>query len=132
MLIKRDTVRFMTPPFGRYAAEEQRLEGEFRFTHSRLIENAEEVALYRGEEIEKNIIERAYFSLMKHTNRIFKVRLWHGMVEDGIIKWVWGSLGLCICALPVFFKVPGVTDTSMGGRTQSFITNVRPHPCDLR
>lgn len=35
-------VRFLTPSFGRYAAEEQRLEGEFRFAHSRLIENAEE------------------------------------------------------------------------------------------
>lgn len=35
-------VRFMTPSFGRYAAEEQKLEGEFRFAHSRLIENAEE------------------------------------------------------------------------------------------
>ena len=68
-------VRFLTPAFGRYAAEEQRLEGEFRFAHSRLIENAEEsewpartraflradvclVALYNGQETEKNIIER--------------------------------------------------------------------------
>ena len=38
------TVRYLTPAFGRYAAEEQRLEGEFRFAHSRLIENNEESA----------------------------------------------------------------------------------------
>ena len=40
------TVRYLTPAFGRYAAEEQRLEGEFRFAHSRLIENNEESAFY--------------------------------------------------------------------------------------
>jgi hypothetical protein len=109
-------VRLLTPPFGRYAAEELKLEGDFRFTHSRLIENAEEgsfnrgfffvcqvahrddsaVALYNGQEVEKNIIERAYFALIKHVNRIYRMRLWHGMVEDGIIKWLWGSMGVRI------------------------------------
>ena len=95
------TVRALTPSFGRYAAEEQRLEGEFRFAHSRLIENNEEsqsfslvregvakdlvtVALYSGHEMEKNVIERAYFSLIKHVNRVYRLRLLHGMVEDGM------------------------------------------------
>lgn len=49
------TVKYLTPAFGRYAAEEQRLEGEFRFAHSRLIENAEEIAFYNGHEVEKNV-----------------------------------------------------------------------------
>ena len=40
------------------------------------------------------VIERSYFSLIKHVNRIFRLRLWHGMLEDGIIKWMWGSLGV--------------------------------------
>jgi len=43
------TVRALTPAFGRHAAEEARLEGEFRFGHSRLIENAEESALLDDE-----------------------------------------------------------------------------------
>ncbi|KAI3644475.1 hypothetical protein MP228_010639 [Amoeboaphelidium protococcarum] len=38
-------IRVLMPPFGKMVAEEQRLEGEFRFTHARLIENAEEIAL---------------------------------------------------------------------------------------
>jgi len=87
-------LRALTPPFGQYAATEQQLEGEFRFTHSRLIENAEEVALYRGSWVEKNIVERAYFSLIKHVNRVYRIRIGHGMVEEGIIKWLWGSLGV--------------------------------------
>lgn len=87
-------LRALTPPFGQYAAESQKLEGEYRWAHSRLIENSEEVALYRGQELEKNVIERAYFSLIKHVNRIYRIRIGHGMVEEGIIKWLWGSLGV--------------------------------------
>ncbi|KAK4703645.1 hypothetical protein P7C70_g2569, partial [Phenoliferia sp. Uapishka_3] len=119
-------LKFATPPFGRYAAEEARLEGEFRFSHSRLLENAEEIALYRGAMVEKNIIERHYFSLIKHVNRTFRMRMWHGLVEEGIIKWAWGSLGLLICAIPVFFKMPGVTGAvDFGSRTEGFVTNRR-------
>ncbi|KAJ1852763.1 ATP-binding cassette long-chain fatty acid transporter pxa2, partial [Coemansia sp. RSA 486] len=40
-------LRVLAPPFGQLVAQEQRLEGEFHFAHSRLIEHAEEVALYR-------------------------------------------------------------------------------------
>jgi ATP-binding cassette subfamily D (ALD) long-chain fatty acid import protein len=59
------------------------------------------------------------FALIRHVNRIFRMRLWHGMLEDGIVKWWWGSLGLGICALPVFVKLPGMTGASdLGGRTE--------------
>ena len=78
------------------------LEGELRFTHSRLLESAEEIALYHGEESEKNVIERGYFALVKHANRVLRIRVWHGMAEEGVIKWLWGSLGLLICGIPVF------------------------------
>jgi ATP-binding cassette, subfamily D (ALD), peroxisomal long-chain fatty acid import protein len=85
-------LRVFTPAFGKMVAEEQRLEGEFRFTHSRLIENSEEVAFYRGETIEKLIINAHYFQLVKHINSIFKKRIFHGMLEDFIIKYFWGNL----------------------------------------
>ncbi|EPQ30296.1 uncharacterized protein PFL1_02412 [Pseudozyma flocculosa PF-1] len=120
-------LKALTPPFGQYAATEQQLEGEFRFNHSRLIENAEEVALYRGQAAEQNVIERAYFSLIKHVNRVYKIRILHSMTEEGIIKWLWGSLGLCICAVPVFVRIPGAggKGLDMGSRTESFVTNRR-------
>lgn len=119
LIIATTTVKFATPPFGRYAAEEARLEGEFRFSHSRLLENAEEIALYRGSLVEKNIIERYYFSLIKHVNRTFRMRMLHGLIEEGIVKWAWGSLGLLICSIPVFFKMPGITGpVDFGNRTE--------------
>ncbi|GAA6034585.1 hypothetical protein JCM8097_005409 [Rhodosporidiobolus ruineniae] len=123
-------LKLATPPFGRYAAEEQRLEGEYRFTHTRLLEHAEEVALLRGSATEKNLIERSYFALIKHVNRIFRRRMVYSVVEEGVVKWLWGSLGLCVCAVPVFgAKLLGMKGAGgivdFGARTEGFVTNRR-------
>ncbi|TPX51645.1 hypothetical protein SeLEV6574_g00168 [Synchytrium endobioticum] len=120
-------LRMLTPPFGKYAADEARLEGEFRFAHSRLIENAEEVALYSGHDVEKGILDRGYAVLIKHINRISRTRIWHSMLEDFIIKYYWGAMGMVMCAVPVFFEVPGTEHmvNDLGSRTQGFVTNRR-------
>ncbi|CAG8562276.1 9546_t:CDS:2, partial [Racocetra fulgida] len=115
----------LTPPFGKMVAEEQKLEGEFRFTHSRLIENAEEIALYSGHEVEKSILDRNYFALIKHINRIFRKRIYHGMLEDFIIKYFWGAMGLVLCSVPVFFTISDNKKDSLGSRAEGFITNRR-------
>lgn len=117
-------LRLVTPPFGKYVAHEAQLEGDFRFQHSRLIENAEEIAMYGGHEVEKAGLDRSYFTLIKHVNRILRRRLYHGFLEDFVIKYFWGALGLALCSIPVFFKIPG-TNSLGGDRTQSFITNRR-------
>ncbi|KAJ1340068.1 hypothetical protein BSLG_005392 [Batrachochytrium salamandrivorans] len=67
-------LRGLTPPFGRMVAEEQRLEGEFRFIHSRLIENAEEIALYSGDKAERQLLDLSYNGLLRHVNRIYATR----------------------------------------------------------
>ena len=101
-------MRAMTPPFGRYIAEEGRLEGEFRFQHSRLIDYSEEVALYYGHEAEKDTLDKGYFTLIKHVNRILRRKLVHGIMEDYVVKYTWTALGYLLCAVPVFYKPPGL------------------------
>ncbi|KAJ3037863.1 hypothetical protein HDV00_001278 [Rhizophlyctis rosea] len=119
-------LRVLTPAFGKMAAEEQRLEGEFRFTHSRLIENAEEVALFSGQNVEKANLDRSYLSLIRHVNRIYHARIWHGMLEDFIIKYFWGAMGMVLCGIPAFFELPNAKgQTDIGSRTQGFVTNRR-------
>ncbi|TDL28871.1 hypothetical protein BD410DRAFT_249926 [Rickenella mellea] len=118
-------LRAITPPFGKFTAEEAALSGSLRHSHSRLTEFAEEIAFFGGEETEKMLIERDYFGLVKHINRVLRIRVWHGIAEEGIIKWLWGSFGLCICAIPVFFKLPGISQTDLGRRTEGFVTNRR-------
>ncbi|KAM5472341.1 ATP-binding cassette long-chain fatty acid transporter pxa2 [Microsporum audouinii] len=113
------------PPFGKYVAEEAKLEGEFRFQHTRLIDYSEEVALYHGHESERDTLDKGYFTLIKHVNRILRRRLYHGFMEDFVIKYFWGALGLILCSVPVFFKIPTQITSSMGDRTESFVTNRR-------
>ncbi|KXJ96495.1 adrenoleukodystrophy protein [Microdochium bolleyi] len=123
-------MRALTPPFGKFVADEARLEGEFRFQHSRLIDHSEEVALYHGHEAEKDTLDKGYFTLIKHVNYILRRRFYHGVMEDFVIKYLWGALGLMLCSVPVFFKLPGqlagsVDVTNMGDRTEAFVTNRR-------
>ncbi|ORY36423.1 hypothetical protein BCR33DRAFT_683445 [Rhizoclosmatium globosum] len=123
-------LRKCTPAYGALAATEQKLEGEFRFTHSRLVENAEEVAMFRGEAVEHGILEDAYAGLVKHINKILKVRIWHGMLEDYIIKYLWGGFGFALCGAPVFFDLSGASNGDsgeiiVGNRTKGLVTNRR-------
>ncbi|KAH8687581.1 ATP-binding cassette sub-family D protein-like protein member 1 [Tricladium varicosporioides] len=123
--LSASVMRALTPPFGKYVADEARLEGEFRFEHSRLIDYSEEIALYNGHEAEKDTLDKGYFTLIKHVNYILRRRFTHGIMEDFIIKYVWGALGLVLCSVPVFFKIPGASAVTMGDRTESFVTNRR-------
>jgi ATP-binding cassette, subfamily D (ALD), peroxisomal long-chain fatty acid import protein len=123
--ISANVMRALTPPFGKYVADEARLEGEFRFQHTRLIDYSEEIALYQGQEAEKDTLDKGYFTLIKHVNRILRRRFYHGFMEDFVIKYFWGALGLILCSVPVFFEVPGQTLKNMGDRTESFVTNRR-------
>ncbi|KIH94538.1 ATP-binding protein cassette, subfamily D (ALD), member 2 [Sporothrix brasiliensis 5110] len=140
-------MRALTPPFGKYVADEARLEGEFRFQHSRLIDHSEEVALYAGHSAEKDTLDKGYFTLIKHVNYILRQRFYHGFMEDYVIKYLWGALGLLLCSMPVFVPIPGVGGAPlaaaaggssaaakagmasvvrhMADRTESFVTNRR-------
>ncbi|PPQ64758.1 hypothetical protein CVT26_002702 [Gymnopilus dilepis] len=118
-------LRYMTPPFGMYTALSAQMAGSLRHAHSRLVEFAEEIALMRGEQTEKMSVEREYASLMAHENLVLRRRWWFGCIEEGIIKWLWGSFGLVLCAIPVFVKLPGTASVDLGGRTEGFVTNRR-------
>ncbi|KAF9073876.1 ABC transporter transmembrane region 2-domain-containing protein [Rhodocollybia butyracea] len=118
-------LRSLTPPFGSYTALSAQLAGALRHTHSRLAEFAEEIAFMRGEETEKILVERDYATVILHERRVLRRRWWFGCVEEGIVKWLWGSFGLVLCAIPVFFKLPGGGAIDLGGRTEGFVTNRR-------
>lgn len=108
----------MTPSFGQYTTLSASLSGSLRHAHSRIAEFAEEIAFLGGEETEKMLLEREYASLVKHENAVLRRRWWFGCVEEGVIKWLWGSFGLVVCAIPVFFKLPGIAGIDLGSRTE--------------
>lgn len=118
-------MRALTPPFGKYAAEQQRLEGDFRHQHTRLINHNEEIALYAGQGPEKDTLDKGYFTMIKQANFVLRRHLYHDFMNDYVIKYFWGALGLALCSVPVFFKLPGKTIMNMSDRSESFVTNRR-------
>ena len=71
-------LRRATPAFGRMAATEARLEGEYRAGLSRIGRDGEEVAFYNGGKREKGILDEAYRKLAKHIHTVLKVRVPYG------------------------------------------------------
>lgn len=125
-------LRFFTPPFGRLTEAQQTLEGNFRFVHSRIITNAEEIAFYNGRngaEVEKKYLDEAYDELRKHSIVLNLAQLRFGVMEEYIVKYFWGALGFLICALPIFtpFGKPPKRSNSddIADRTGDFFTNRR-------
>jgi ATP-binding cassette subfamily D (ALD) protein 3 len=47
-------------------AQEQKLEGEFRYTHSRIITHAEEIAFYKGSDTEKQGANKSFDTIYRH------------------------------------------------------------------
>ncbi|KAA1476586.1 hypothetical protein DENSPDRAFT_827606 [Dentipellis sp. KUC8613] len=133
-------LRAVTPAFGRLAAVEARLEGEYRAGVGRVGRESEEIAFYDGGKRERDILWRAYLRLIRHVNSIFKIRIAYEWTEDYVIKYLWSAAGYCLIAIPVLLtrtRSIGVqagaaaarrhttTDDAMANRTESYISSRR-------
>lgn len=74
-------LRAVTPAFGRLAAVEAMLEGEYRAGMGRAGRESEEIAFYAGGARERSILWNAYLRLVKHINSIYKVSVILGRLE---------------------------------------------------
>jgi ABC-type uncharacterized transport system fused permease/ATPase subunit len=124
-------LKMIQPPFGKLAAENQKLEGDLRFVHSRLITHAEEIAFYGGEHIELGMLQRSYVGLVKHMNVIFRTRIVYNMMEGFFMKYVWSILGLLMIAIPAFMfedktetaaRAAGAVGDIISTRTSNYVT----------
>ncbi|RPD65642.1 hypothetical protein L226DRAFT_550601 [Lentinus tigrinus ALCF2SS1-7] len=131
-------LRAVTPAFGRLAAVEARLEGEYRAGMGRVGRESEEVAFYDGGLRERSILLRAYMRLIKHINSIYKIRIAYEWTEDFVIKYLWSAAGYCLISIPVFWtrvRSIGVqaqgprphekTDNEVANRTEAYISSRR-------
>lgn len=80
--VSANVLTVMTPAFGKYIAEEAVLEGDFRSAHSRIIEHSEGIALYSGHELEKTVLDKSYFKMIRHVDRTLRMKLIHGFIVN--------------------------------------------------
>ncbi|OAX39926.1 hypothetical protein K503DRAFT_738490 [Rhizopogon vinicolor AM-OR11-026] len=100
-------LRAVTPSFGRLAAVEARLEGEYRAGVGRVGRESEEIAFYDGGARERDILTRAYLRLIKHVNSIYKIRIAYEWTEDFVIKYLWSAAGYGLIAVPLLITRKG-------------------------
>ncbi|KAF1988628.1 hypothetical protein K402DRAFT_391852 [Aulographum hederae CBS 113979] len=140
--ITATVLRKLSPPFGKLKAVEGRREGDFRALHSRLIANAEEVAFYGGDRMEKTFLDQGFKDLKGWMEGIYTLKIRYNMLEDFVLKYAWSAFGYLITSLPVFLPAwgglrslndltPEKDSDSSGpsreerGRMKDFITNKR-------
>ncbi|CAL1709088.1 unnamed protein product [Somion occarium] len=130
-------LRAVTPAFGRLAAVEARLEGEYRAGVGRVGRESEEIAFYDGGRRERDILWRAYLRLIKHINSIYKIRIAYEWTEDYVIKYLWSAAGYALIAIPVLLtrrrhvgvqaSAPdtGRVNDEVANRTETYISSRR-------
>lgn len=101
-LISGIIIRFISPPFGKLTAVEQKLEGEYRGKHNELILHSEEVAFYNGALWEKLKINKKFYDLYKHIVYVLNRRFWMGIYDSMLVKYGAFVVGYAILGLPVF------------------------------
>lgn len=79
-------LRAVTPAFGRLAAVEAMLEGEYRTGMNRVGRESEEIAFYAGGARERSILWSAYLRLIRHINSIYKVRTIYRLIPYGTLE----------------------------------------------
>ncbi|KAG2173801.1 hypothetical protein INT43_005221 [Umbelopsis isabellina] len=83
-------LRAFSPPFGKYTAIEQKLEGDFRFTHSRIIAHSEEIAFYGGGNREREVVDSSFRKV------IINIKTYPKSVHSEICQW---HIRLCPCKI---------------------------------
>ncbi|KAF2219500.1 ABC transporter transmembrane region 2-domain-containing protein [Elsinoe ampelina] len=117
-------LRRLSPPFGKLKAVEGKREGDFRALHARLIANAEEVAFYGGDQMEKVFLDKGFRELKSLMESIYSLKIRYNMLEDFVLKYSWSAFGYLITSLPVFLPAWGGLASSSesgssGGAAQS-------------
>ena len=118
-----EILRLASPKFGKLVTEEASRKGYLRYIHSRIINNAEEIAFYGGQNIEKSSLSKAYNSLIKQTHVIMSKKLWYVMFEQFLLKYGWAGTGMVTMAIPIFTaKGSGATGDTVSNRTEYYTT----------
>jgi ATP-binding cassette subfamily D (ALD) protein 3 len=69
-------------------SQEQKLEGEFRYAHSRVITHSEEIAFYGGHEKEKQIVNSSFDKISRHVTRVYQMRFLNGIFDSVFVKYL--------------------------------------------
>eukprot|EP01128_Nolandella_sp_AFSM9_P003098 TRINITY_DN1357_c0_g2_i3.p1 TRINITY_DN1357_c0_g2~~TRINITY_DN1357_c0_g2_i3.p1 ORF type:complete len:415 (+),score=93.33 TRINITY_DN1357_c0_g2_i3:84-1328(+) len=95
------------PSYGRMAVRKQELEGQYRASHSRIIENGEMVAFMGGEIPEKSLLDSAFMEIRNYTSWTLGRAFFSYGLMSFINKYMANIQGLGLIMLPILFNENG-------------------------
>lgn len=87
-------LKWVSPRFDNMVSHEAQLKGRLRYLHSRIITNSEEIAFYKGHQVEHSLLRRAFRDLMQQTLHIYKKRIPYIATEQFFMKYLWSGTGM--------------------------------------
>nr|AAL86609.1 Tcc1i14-2.11 [Trypanosoma cruzi] len=93
--------RMLLPNFAGWVARSREKEGNLRLLHTQLIQHAEEVAFYRGAEIEGENAERLLESFICVERRLKRAKWWSTFINGILVKYAATGVGYAVCAVVV-------------------------------
>jgi len=97
-------IRAVSPPFSEYIARSQKLEGDFRRMHSRLITHAEEVAFLDGSDRERAILDQKLEATTTWQQFYFYLQFKQGVIDQYFVKYFASMIGWPVLAFPFLTK----------------------------
>lgn len=69
-------------------AQEQKLEGDFRYTHSRVIAHSEEISFYGGHAREHQVANASFDLIANHGEKVYKLHFFNGIFDSVFVKYL--------------------------------------------
>jgi len=110
-------------PLAGYLIRETQSEGQLRFVHSRLIQNSEEVAFFRGNDKERHTLMSALDMLRNALDDLILFRFKIGMMDNIVGRYSSTVVGYLALAMPFFS--PRYSDASSEQRLNQYYVSGR-------
>ena len=122
-LVAGQFLRFVMPPFSAITAETQRLEGEFRSHHHRIIGHAEEIAFYGGGERERDIVDSSFYRVKGILRKTHILRALMGILDQYLVKHGASMVAYSMMMPAVYLGLQGLKGKSAPEIMQYYITS---------
>eukprot|EP00467_Chlorarachnion_reptans_P012155 CAMPEP_0114509212 /NCGR_PEP_ID=MMETSP0109-20121206/13076_1 /TAXON_ID=29199 /ORGANISM="Chlorarachnion reptans, Strain CCCM449" /LENGTH=736 /DNA_ID=CAMNT_0001688323 /DNA_START=90 /DNA_END=2300 /DNA_ORIENTATION=- len=106
-IIAGNIVRAVSPKFSNMIARRANIEGDFRRVHTRIIQNAEEIAFLEGEGLEKQILNEKLRQVSDYSSRYFLKQFGMGIFDQWMFKYGASCVGIPILVIPFLADTEG-------------------------
>ena len=113
------------PSYGRLMAKQQALEGDYRYRHAKLIDNAEMVAFLGGEKPERSVLDHSFQEIHRHVTGALLWKGYAGVVTGYVTKYFASVVGFVMIAYPLYAEVGDTASYSPSQITSYYIESSR-------